>query len=628
MANFYDDSHDLRFYVERGVDWKEVIEAVEWPASKTFATEAEATGFYQEVLNLFGSFGADDVLPKVRELDREGVRLGPDGEVVTGKAQAAIFKKMAEVGLHGLTLPRELGGMNCPMIVYFMGAELLARADASVMSHYGFHSGVAMALLVYSLQEGSTRFDPAARTIQETRFAKEIAEIARGDAWGCMDITEPDAGSDMARLRAKAECDADGQWYLTGEKIFITSGHGKYHLVIARTEPIKDPNDPMSGLKGLSMFLVPAYEDLPEGRKRVVKITRVEEKMGIHGSVTAAIQFDRAPAQLIGKRGEGFDYMLIIMNNARIGVGFEAIGICEASLRMAREYAAGRKSMGKTIDKHEMIADYLSEMQSDIEGIRAIAVEAAFHEELGFRSDVRLRYLSEGTDRVALKRSVRKHRSRARRLTPLLKYIAAEKAVEMARRCVQIHGGNGYTTEYGAERLLRDSVIMPIYEGTSQIQSLMAMKDTLGGIMKDPKGFVQRQAQARWRAVSSNDPLEREVARIQTLSMGAQNSIMMRTAARKFKDLSVAEWPSALRKEWDPKRDFALAMFHAERLTRLLTDEAICETLLEQAKRFPDRRPVLERYLERARLRARALHDEIVERDLPQSSAAPEAATA
>lgn len=205
-------------------------------------------------------------------------------------------------------------------------------------------------------------------------------------------------------------------------------------------------------------------------------------------------------------------------------------------------------------------------------------------------------------------------RARSRRFTPLLKYITAEKAVEHARRCVQIHGGVGYTKEYGAEKLLRDALVLPVYEGTSQIQSLMAMKDTLMGILKRPQAFVTRIGQTRWRSVSARDALERRVAKLSLLSLSAQQFLLTRTAAGKLRtlaDVPVSTWREVLTKQWDPKRDFALAMLHAERLTRILADEAVAELLLEQAKAHPDRRELLERWLDRAELRSKALHEEI-----------------
>jgi hypothetical protein len=209
---------------------------------------------------------------------------------------------------------------------------------------------------------------------------------------------------------------------------------------------------------------------------------------------------------------------------------------------------------------------------------------------------------------------MKSHEKIARRLTPLLKYLAAEKAVEHARTSLQIHGGNGYTKDYLPEKLLRDALVMPIYEGTSQIQALMAMKDTLGGIIKNPQAFVKRLAQTRWRALSNRNPLERRVAQLQTVSLSAQQHLVLRTAGNKVRGLRrkpIGEWTDELTKNWNPKRDFAFAMLHAERLIQLLGDIAIAELLLAQADKHPERADVLERHLERAEPRARYLLDQI-----------------
>jgi hypothetical protein len=328
--------------------------------------------------------------------------------------------------------------------------------------------------------------------------------------------------------------------------------------------------------------------------------------------------FDRAPAQLVGKRGEGFKYMLTLMNNARVGVGFECIGLSESAYRTASRYAAERVSMGKTIDRHEMIADYLETMKTEIQGVRAMAVAAGFHEEMAQKIALAIRH-GELTDaeRTRLERLLRRHQKKSRRLTPLLKYFGAENAVVHARIALQVHGGNGYITEYLPEKLLRDALVMPIYEGTSQIQALMAMKDTLGGIIKNPQDFVRRMAQARWRSLSSRDSLERRVAQLQTLSHGAQQHLVLKTAGDKMKGLRgkpLQEWSAELTKNWDPKRDFAYAMLHAERLIQLLGYTAIAELLLEQAKKHPERAEVLERHLERVEPKARYLHDAITTR--------------
>jgi alkylation response protein AidB-like acyl-CoA dehydrogenase len=621
MASFLGDNDDLLYYLDEGVDWAQLAELTEygWRAPDGMKSAAEAKELYRDLAHAIGELAATQIAPRVAAVDREDTHL-KDGEAVEGPAMRAIFGAVRDAELHKLCLPRELGGLNAPLLLYFLGGEMIARADVSCMTHFSFHGGMAMAMLAYSIHEGTTTFDVAAARIDETRFADAIGEIARGEAWGCMDITEPNAGSDMAALRTRAEQDENGAWRITGQKIFITSGHGKYHFVIARTEEAKNPDDPFGGLAGLSMFLVKAYEDRPDGtRERFVTLERVEEKLGHHGSVTAALSFERAPAQLIGQRGEGFKYMLVLMNNARIGVGFECIGLAEAAYRMARAYAEERRSMGKVIARHEMIADYLDEMRTDIQALRALAVASAVHEEAAQKLALfeRFQALTTPEEKERLRRELPRHKRRARRFTPLLKYLAAEKAVEIARRNMQIHGGVGYTKEYGAEKLLRDALVLPVYEGTSQIQSLMAMKDALVGMLKRPQAFLRRGGRARGRAVSARDPLARRVARLQVLSLSTQQFLLTRTAAGKLKtlaDVPVAAWREALTKEWDPKRDFALAMLHAERLTRILADEAIAELLLEQAKKHPHRREVLERWLDRCEVRCRALHDEITTR--------------
>jgi hypothetical protein len=408
-----------------------------------------------------------------------------------------------------------------------------------------------------------------------------------------MDITEPDAGSDMGALRTRAEQDENGQWFLTGQKIFVTSGHGRYHFVICRTED--DANDPM-GLKGLTLFLAETWKPGENGEKiHLATLERLEEKLGHHASATVSVNFERTPAQLVGERGEGFKQMLLLMNNARIAVGFEALGICEAAWRMSKEYASVRQSMGKTIDQHELVADMLDDMESSIHGLRALSMKAAVLNELYSRKRLRLRYLTdEGTpEREALKQEVKQLQNQTRLLTPLVKYVGSETAVRLSRNAIQIHGGYGYTSEYGAEKLLRDAMVLPIYEGTSQIQALMATKDTLLSVMKNPSRFFKGLADTWRRANFGTDALERRVARLEHTGLRAQRVMMTRVLKGKWSE-------SKSLKGWDMKHDFAPALLHAENLTVVLTDVATAKELLKQARIYPERRDVLEGYLERA----------------------------
>lgn len=616
MPNFFEDNQDLQFYVKKAIDWKSLVELTEYKfrAKDGFQNAEEAVEFYQDVLKMVGDFVANEVAPKTKEIDRTHPRL-ENGNVLFPPVLDEIFEQVRQLELHGMCIPRELGGMNCPFLIFLITTELMARADVSVAAHVGFHGGMALAMLVFSIMEGTTEFDVENVCIKDTRFREYIEEIIAGEAWGSMDITESGAGSDMAAMATRGEQDEDGNWFLTGQKIFITSGHAKYHFVIARTEETKK-DDAFAGLKGLSMFLVPAYRTGENGeREYLAKFDSLEEKLGHHGSATVAISYDRTPACLIGKRGDGFRIMLIMMNNARVGVGFESLGVCEAAHRLAVDYAAERTSMGKTLNKHEMIADYLAEMETDIQAIRALCMTGAKDEERVQRLGILMNVVppKDQAERDAIEKMIKGHQKKSRRITPLVKYLGAEKAVEMSRRCIQIHGGFGYTQEYGAEKLLRDAMVLPIYEGTSQIQSLMVMKDSLMGVLNTPGAFLKGNLKARWQGCFGASSSERRVARLQARHCAAIRYLMRRLVMKKLGALRgrpMIAWGKEF-KDWDPKRDFALAMLHAERLTRMLVDVAVCEVLLEQAQQFPERQEVLDRYIERAEPRSRFLYNEI-----------------
>ena len=615
MANYLTDNEDLQWYINHGIDWEPIVRGLEGAFTDPEGPKnvTEAVDSYRDILTMVGEYIAEQVAPHAAAIDRAGLHL-KDGDVVEPAALTQIFDGLREMGLHGMVLPRELGGMNMPVINYFITAELIARADVSMMTHNSFHSAMALAMLLYSVDEGTTTFDPKTGKILKTRFDKELREIVAGEAWGSMDITEPNAGSDMAALSSRGEQDKDGNWHVTGQKIFITSGHAKYHFMIARTE--KPGSKASDGLKGLSLFLVKAFEKQADGStKRWANVDRIEEKLGHHASATCSVLYDRSPAQLIGKRGDGFRGMLLLMNNARLGVGFEGLGVCEAAWRLAKDYAAQRRSMGKTIDKHELIADYLDEMHTDIQGIRALVMYGAYHEEMSQRLGMMEHWAK--TDELETKRrkeALKRHRAKARRVTPLLKYLASEKAVSMSRMCLQIHGGVGYTQEYGAEKLLRDSLVAPIYEGTSQIQSLMAMKDTLMAALNNPQRFMKQMAQARWRALSARDATERRVAKQQQLSYSAVWHLISKMVQSKLGGIGhqpLTAWPKAMRQSWDPKTDFAYAMLHSERLIKILADTMVCELLFKQSQKDHGRRAALERYLERCEPRCRGLLDEM-----------------
>jgi alkylation response protein AidB-like acyl-CoA dehydrogenase len=609
-TNFYRDNEDLCFQLEEAFDWSELVALYEcdFTDPEGFKSVDEAVQFYCDVLDAVGKYVATEVAPPVvRKLDNHHPKL-VDGEVVMPDEATRIFEGFRDMGLYGLNLPRALGGLNAPITTYFVVSEMLGRADTALVGRYGMHVGIAMSLLAYSLKEGSIEHD-GSRLIK-TRFDQAIAEIASGEQFGCMVMTEPNAGSDLGAIRTKGVLDDDGTWRLTGQKIFITSGHGQHQLVLAKTE------DSDEGLKNLSLFWVPRKIQRDGNTINNVKIDRLEEKLGIHASVTASLSYDNSEAELIGNRGQGFELMLMLMNNARLTVGFECIGLIEGAFRLAREFSAERESMGQSIDQHEMIADYLEKIEVELKGLRALGFRAAYLTDLYNQLEIKLQ-LAPPTDSKelhALRRRIKKIKWQARELTPLVKFQASEKAIELSSLALQIHGGVGYTTDYLIEKYVRDAYVTTIYEGTSEIQSLMALKDQLQKAMKDLPEFLRVSAQSRVQSLSALDPLKRKLAGLQSKGYGAMQHILARIAKDKWSyvtDKKLTEWPHAFFTDWDAKRDFGFGLLHAKRLTRILSEVAIANVLVKQAEKFPERRELAEQFLDRALPVVNWMHEEI-----------------
>jgi alkylation response protein AidB-like acyl-CoA dehydrogenase len=619
-SNFFLDNDDLRFQLSQ-IDWDTLVDLQEqmFLDDDRINTGADGRAFYEDLMTALGEFIAKEVAPYEHELDRDHPHF-KDGEVTDTPRMQTIMKGLADLGAMGITVPRRLGGMNCPILVSNVVYEMMTRADPSVTGHYGFFGGIAGSLLLYSSDEGSVDYVDG-RPVK-TRFDDVIRTIGEGKEWGAMVLTEPQAGSDLARLQAKATPHADGTWRLTGQKIYITAGHGDHHVVIARSED--EGTHP--GLKGLSLFYVPRFVDADgkrcsrdaKGARSNLQIGGIEHKMGQHAAVAATIHYENSIAELVGKRGDGFRLMLILMNNARIAVAFEALGTCEAAFRTARAYAEERVTMGKPIAKHELIADALEEMDVVIRGLRATTFEAAFHEEVATRLKLMLKVKPPANDaeRERLERQQRRSAARSRSLTPLIKYWGGEEAVRQARMAMQIQGGMGYITETGTEKLLRDALVLPVYEGTSQIQALMALKDNLGAAMKKPARFAKDLGETRLRTLSASDPLEKAAARMKLLALSAMQTIISRIAADKLGKVGkgpLSSWKASLTKDWDPAVDFSFGLLNAERLTQLLMWSKAAEILVEQAKKVQgtadadERRELAERFIERFEPRAKGV---------------------
>jgi len=611
--NFYLDNEDLRFQVEQ-VPWGQLLPLVDTEHASG-ANVQEHVQHQHELLVALGEYVAEQVAPFAHELDEQHPTL-KDGEVEDAPRMKAIIEGLSQMGAMSIPFESRLGGLNMPIIISSVLSEMLARADVSVMTYAGFFSGMGLALGLHSVEEGS--FETSEGQLKSTRFDEQIKTMCAGKEVGAMLLTEPQAGSDLAQINSKATQAADGTWEITGQKIWITCGHGEHHIVLARSEDSKTH----PGLKGLSLFYVPAHIEKEGRRVRNVEIGGFEKKMGQNSLVTATINFDESRAELIGQRGHGFRGMSLLMNSARIIVGFEGLGLCEAAYRMAKAYAYERVTMGKPIAHHEMIADYLDEMDVQICGLRALCFEAGVHEELANRQKIQLKIkppTDEG-ERKKIRQSIRRFTWKSRMATPLVKYTAGEQSVNFARRCMQILGGVGYMKEYGAEKLMRDALVIPVYEGTSQIQALMALKDHMQHAMRNPAKFLAAMARANLDASAAKDPLTKAVARLRALYFATVQSILTRIVMDKVGDLKgkpLLEWKSLFLNEWDSKTDFSFGLLHAERFAKIAADVAMAKVLFRQYRAVEDkatkekRRDIALRFVERAEPKCKGLLREI-----------------
>jgi 3-(methylthio)propanoyl-CoA dehydrogenase len=459
MGNFYRDNSDIQFLL-RHIDPRKL--AVVCEENFKFAAEFdyapanadEAVQNYDMVLDSLGELAADFIAPRSEQVDKEGNTLNENGSVTYAKGIRESIEKLGQAEVMGFTLPHRFGGLNFPNLVYSMAVEIVSRADASLMNIFGLQ-GIAETINAFASEEIKQKY---------------LSDFAAGKVTGAMVLTEPDAGSDLQAVKLRAFEGDDDQWYLHGVKRFITNGCGDVLLVLARSEP-----DRAGGL-GLSLFVC--------DRGPTVHIRRLEDKLGIHGSPTCEIFFDNTPCQLIGERQRGLvTYVMSLMNGARIGIAAQSVGIAEAAFRVARDYAATRYQFGVAIEKLPAVRDMLIEMKIAIEAGRALLYETSrvVDMEIGYAKRLETNPPEDKEEARQLKEDARKYKRYAGMLTPMSKYYCSEMSNRVAYDSIQVLGGSGYMRDYACERHARDARITTIYEGTSQLQIVAAVRGVCSG---------------------------------------------------------------------------------------------------------------------------------------------------
>jgi alkylation response protein AidB-like acyl-CoA dehydrogenase len=526
VENFYRDNPDILFHLNH-LDISKVVELKEDGFSgKDQYPEApvnldDAMDNYDRILDITGEIAGKIIKPRAAEVDRIGAKF-EKGEVILAPGTVEALERLKKSDLMGFTLPRRYGGLNFPKTIYSMAIEIISRADASLMNLFGLQE-IGDTICKFGSQEQKQQFLP--------RFSS-------GEISGAMALTEPDAGSDLQTVMLKARQDDQGNWFLNGVKRFITNGCADVSLVMARSE------EGTAGGRGLSLFI---YE-----RDEHLTIRRIEHKLGIHGSPTCELQFNNAPAQLLGRRKFGLiKYTLSLMNGARASVAAQAVGIAEAAYREADRYARDRVQFSKPIRQFSAIFEMLTHMKTGIEAARSLLYETSIIVDIKEGLEERIEQYPESA--ADLKEELKRYNRLAALFTPIVKAFASELANEVCYKAIQIHGGVGYTCEFEVERLYRDARITNIYEGTTQLQVVAAIGGVMGGVVVDwVNGFET----------------EYDFSPVQALFDSA-------AACRKQLESAIAHIKE--------KKDGTLQEFHAARLVSIATDTIIAYLLTRDA---------------------------------------------
>ena len=403
---------------------------------------------YKRLLDITDDVSRNIIEPNSESVDQEGPHL-VDGRMVYASKTFENLEATRKAGLWGISMPRRFGGLNLPITVFSMLSEIVSAADS------GFQN-------IWSLQ---SCIDTLYEFGSPEQQAKYIPRICAGETMS-MDLTEPDAGSDLQRVMLKATQDADGTWRLNGVKRFITNGDSDIHLVLARSEAGTRDG------RGLSMFI---YDKRDGG----VDVRHIENKLGIHGSPTCELTYKNAKAELCGSQRLGLiKYVMSLMNGARLGIAAQSVGLEQEAYDQAVSYARDRAQFGKKIIEFPAVYDMLSRMKAKIDGSRTVLYQTSRYVDIyKTLEDISRERKLTPEERQELK----KYSRLADAFTPLSKGMASEFANQNAYDCVSIHGGSGFIMEYKAQRLMRDARIFSIYEGTTQLQVVAAVRYITNG---------------------------------------------------------------------------------------------------------------------------------------------------
>jgi alkylation response protein AidB-like acyl-CoA dehydrogenase len=444
----------IQLYLDKLVDWENLL-----TLRKGASVDVEAeVGAYRTILETTAALAAS-FEPAARENWEAEAELTPDGGAQSPPHIREAYAKLREAGLVSLPVSEAYGGFGLPALLNGIYLEMVSRADPSLMMVVGLQTGAAADIEKYGSEEVKQAYLP--------RFTS-------GEIQGSMDLTEPEAGSDLGGISTRVTDLPDGSVRVDGQKIYISNGGAEVHMVLARDADTFDESKGTTN--GLSLVLVPRHRE--DGASNGVRVTRLERKLGIHGSATCEMLFEGSIGARLGEKGKGFRAMLDLMNTARLGVAAQALGLSEAALHDAVTYAHQRKQFGKPIAEQPMVMTMLAKMVVNTEAVRALLYRTFKLVDLNLAREAALSRadLAEA-ERAQIQEDLERDAVRVRLLTPLCKYFATEFCSDLTRDALQVVGGIGFTMDSDVGKLHADSLILTIYEGTSEIQASFALRE-------------------------------------------------------------------------------------------------------------------------------------------------------
>ena len=453
MANFYTDNPDLKHHLNHPM-MKKIVDLKERNYTEADKFDYAPVDFddamdnYNRVLEIVGDICGGVIAENAEGVDHEGPTVS-NGRVTYASGTLQNLEACRKAGLMGMAMPRRLGGLNFPITPYIMAADIVSRADTGFENLWGLQD-CAETLYEFGNEEQKQKYIP---------------RVCAGETMS-MDLTEPDAGSDLQAVMLKATKKVDGTWVLNGVKRFITNGDSDIHLVLARSE------EGTTDGRGLSMFIY-------DKRNGGVNVRRIENKMGIKGSPTCELTYKNAPAELCGDTRMGLiKYVMALMNGARLGIAAQSVGVSEIAYREALQYARERKQFGKAIIEFPAVAEMLSVMKAKLDASRTLLYETARYVDLYkvYEDIAKERSLTPDE-----RKEMKAYKKLADALTPMAKGLSSEYCNQNAYDCIQVHGGSGFMKDYACERIYRDARITSIYEGTTQLQVVAAIRHVTTG---------------------------------------------------------------------------------------------------------------------------------------------------